>query len=456
MVPISAKALFKGIWNAAPAGINIASVVTDSRAVTPGCVFVAIKGERVDGHDFAAGAYQAGAAIVIAEHSVDGVPADRTVVVPDIRDAMIAMGANYRSGFHPIVLGITGSVGKTTTKEFSGAVFSAFGETLKTEGNQNNEIGMPNTLFRLSESTRYAVVEMGMQGEGEIRKLTVAAKPDAAVITKIAPAHIESLGSMENILRAKMEICSGLPFGAPLILNGDDEWLLRAQVPEGIRAVYAGIENPLCEVRGVELRRRGNGQKFAIEDKQFGRYEAYIPTLGRHNVANALLAYTAATRLGLNAGHCAAALAGYVTSGMRQNIVHRGGVTFIEDCYNANPDSMQAALAILSEMDTQGRRMAVLGDMLELGKVSESAHRELGRQAARAGVQLLLTVGPLAALAAAEAGKLGVESYACESNAQAAEKLRQQAQAGDTVLVKGSRGVKLEEMLEQFAPLDPK
>ena len=454
MVPISAKTLFKGIWNSAPAGVNVSSVVTDSRAVTPGCVFVAIKGERVDGHDFAAGAYQTGAAVVMAQHPIEGVPADRTVVVPDILDAMIALGANYRSGFQPLLLGVTGSVGKTTTKEFCGAIFSTFGETLKTEGNQNNEIGMPNTLFRLNENTRYAVIEMGMQGEGEIAKLTKAAKPNGALITKIGPSHIETLGSIENILRAKMEICQGLPYGAPLVLNGDDELLANAIVPEGIRAVYAGLENEKNEVLAKDIRRFDKGQRFTIQDRQFGSFEAYIPVLGAHHVIDALLAYTAATRLGLNADHCAAALAGYVPTGMRQNVVRRGGVTFIEDCYNANPDSMQAALAILSELEPKGKRIAVLGDMLELGEVSENAHRELGRQCAQAGVGLLFTVGAGAALAAAEAGKLGVESYALEGNPQVVERLREEAGPEDVVLVKASRGMKFEQILEGYAPVD--
>ncbi len=454
MVPISAKTLFKGIWNSAPAGVNISSVVTDSRAVTPGCVFVAIKGERVDGHDFAAGAYQAGAAVVVSQHGIEGVPADRTVIVPDILDAMIALGANYRNGFQPLLLGVTGSVGKTTTKEFCGAIFSTFGETLKTEGNQNNEIGMPNTLFRLNENTRYAVIEMGMQGLGEIAKLTKAAKPSGALITKIAPSHIETLGSLENILRAKMEICEGLPYGAPLVLNGDDELLAKATVPEGIRAVYAGLANENNEVLARDISRFDKGQKFTIQDRQFGNFEAYIPALGAHHVTDAILAYTAATRLGLNAGHCALALAGYVPTGMRQRMTQRNGVSFIEDCYNANPDSMQAALAIVSELEPAGKRIAVLGDMLELGAVSESAHRDVGRQCAQAGVGLLLTVGDQAALAAAEAGKLGVESYALHSNGEAIERLQEAAKQEDVVLVKASRGMHFEEILDGFAPVD--
>lgn len=448
MIPISAKKLFTRIWGAAPAGIPVDSVVTDSRAVTPGCVFVAIKGERVDGHDYAAGAYKAGAAAIVAEHPVEGVPMDRTVIVPDILDAMIELGANYRNEFNPLILGITGSVGKTTTKEFCGAIFSAFGETLKTEGNQNNEIGMPNTLFRLTENTRYAVVEMGMQAEGEIQKLAKAAKPNGALITKISPAHIETLGNLENILRAKMEICSGLPYGAPLILNGDDTLLRHVTVPEGIRAVYAGLDEKNNEVVATDIEHKATGQQFRIQDKQFGDFAAYIPALGKHNITNAILAYTAATRLGLNPAQCAKALASYTPAGMRQNIVDYAGVTVIEDCYNANPDSMQAALAILHEMEAPGRRIAVLGDMLELGEVSEPSHRELGRLCAHSGVDLLLTVGSCAALATVEAAKLGVESYACENNQDAANRLLATVKQGDSVLVKASRGMKFEEILQ--------
>lgn len=209
MQTIHANELLAGLTLAEP--VPVTAVVTDSRKVQPGCVFVCFAGERVDGHDFAAAAYQNGAAYIIANHPVPGVPENRTVFVQDSALSMVRMASNYRMLFSPRMIGVTGSVGKTTTKEFCYAVLSAFGNTLKTEGNQNNDIGVPNTLFRLTADTEYAVVEMGMDHAGEIERLTRCARPSAAIITLIGVSHLENLGTRENILKAKMEICAGLP-----------------------------------------------------------------------------------------------------------------------------------------------------------------------------------------------------------------------------------------------------
>jgi len=450
MKPISARALLRGLWPHAPAGLTITAVVTDSREVVPGCLFVAIKGERVDGHDFAAAAFEGGAALVLAQRAIEGVPGDKLVIVPDVLDGMIRMGANYRTAFSPLILAITGSVGKTTPKEFAAAIFSAFGDPLKTEGNQNNEIGLPKTLFRLDETIRYAAIEMGMQGPGEIRKLTKAVRPDAAIITRIGYAHIEQLGSLENVLQAKLEVGEGLRFGSPLILNGDDPRLRKAVPPDGLPIFWAGIDNPENDVRADKIRKEAHGQVFEIVDRQFGRYETFIPALGHHNVGNALLAYTAATRLGLNAEQSAAALAAFQPAGCRLQTEESGGVTLIEDFYNAGPDSMRAALAVLADMEPEGRRVAVLGDMLELGAVSEEAHRALGEQAAKAGVELLVGVGERAMLTAAEAERRGLRVWHTTSNAEAARILQKEVRSGDAVLLKASRGMKFEEILQDF------
>ena len=218
MKPMNANELLAGLALARP--VPITAVVTDSRKVQPGCIFVCFPGERVDGHDYAAKAYQAGAEYVIANHPVEGVPEDHLVICESSYLAMIRMASNYRTLFSPLMIGVTGSVGKTTTKEFCYAVLSAFGNTLKTEGNQNNEIGLPNTLFRLEDTTQYAVVEMGMSHLGEIARMVRAARPSAGIITMIGVSHLENLGTRENILKAKMEICQGLPDGAPLVQIG--------------------------------------------------------------------------------------------------------------------------------------------------------------------------------------------------------------------------------------------
>ena len=439
MQTIPANELLAGLTLAEPADIH--AVVTDSRKVEPGCVFVCFPGERVDGHTFAAGAYRNGAAYIIANHPVDGVPEDRTVIVPDSARAMIRMASNYRMLFSPKMIGVTGSVGKTTTKEFCYAVLSAFGKTLKTEGNQNNDIGVPNTLFRLDNDTRYAVVEMGMDHLGEIERLTRCARPSAGIITMIGVSHLENLGTRENILKAKMEICAGLPDGAPLALT--------ASVPARLRPVWFGIESETADVRAADIHTGTDGTTFTLVDQAYGSFAVSIPTAGLHTVYDALAAYAAATRLGLDPARCAAALSRYQATGMRQHIVEKGGITFIEDCYNASPDSMKAALSVLKALPN-ARKIALLGDMLELGDASESGHRATGEWAADAGVSLLIAYGPNSAAMAEAAKKRGIATVHCQTAAEVLQYLQQSVRPGDAVLAKASHAMKLDEILADF------
>ena len=435
---------------------DVTSVATDSRAVKPGSVFVCIRGERADGHDFAVAAANSGAGAVLAQHPVEGLAPEKTVLVNDPLDAMIAMGRNYREQFPQCtVLGVTGSVGKTTTKEFCAAVFSAFGNTVKTQGNQNNELGVPNTLFSIGDDTRFAVVEMGMQGFGEIQKLTLAAQPAGAIITCIGHAHLEQLGTRENILKAKMEICDGMPSGAPLVLNGDDDYLPLARVPGRLHPVYFSLSNEDADVSAAGVFGSAAGTHFRLRDRQFGTFDVTIPAMGDHNVRNALAAYTLATRLGLDPATAAKALSRYHTTGHRQNITHHAGVTVIEDCYNANPDSMKAALHTLEAYPTQGRRVAVLGDMFELGSISDAAHTQLGEDAAQASVALLLTVGEATRLTHRRAVALGVPAVHCASKKDAVEILSAYCDRDDVVLVKASHGMAFETILDDlYAVLD--
>lgn len=451
MQKIPANELLAGLTLAEP--VSIHAVVTDSRKVEPGCVFVCFPGERVDGHDFAAGAYRDGAAYIIANHPVERVPADRTVIVPDSARAMIRMAANYRMLFSPKMIGVTGSVGKTTTKEFCYAVLSAFGITLKTEGNQNNDIGVPNTLFRLGDATEYAVVEMGMDHAGEIERLSRCARPDVGIITCIGVSHIGNLGSQENICKAKLEICAGLPEGAPLVLNGDDPFLRKAELPEHVRPVWFSLGDEGADVCALSIQQEADGMSFVLEDHEEGTFMVHIPAMGRHNVANALAAYCAATRLGLNARKVLRGISNFEQTGMRQKIVHSNGVDVIEDCYNANPDSMKAALAMFKEYPCK-RRFALLGDMLELGGMSVPAHEELGRQAAEAGLTALVTYGPEAARTAKAAKDAGLADVVhAEDYQQAADALLTRMEPGDALLVKASRGMALEKALALFYPV---
>lgn len=446
MQPIPANELLAGLALAEP--VSIQAVVTDSRKVVPNCVFVCFPGERVDGHDFAAGAYRNGAAYIIANHLVEGVPADRTVVVPDSARAMIRMASNYRMLFSPQIVGVTGSVGKTTTKEFCYAVLSAFGNTMKTEGNQNNDIGVPNTLFRLENTTEYAVVEMGMDHAGEIERLTRCARPSAGIITMIGVSHLENLGTRENILKAKMEICAGLPDGAPLVLNADNDLLPTAQIPTRLRPVWFGIEKE-ADVRAQNVQTEAQGTTFTIVDRTHGSFQARIPTVGLHTVYDALAAYTAATRLGLDPAACAQALSRYQTTGMRQNIVEKGGVTVIEDCYNASPDSMKAAISVLKELPNP-RKIALLGDMLELGEASEEGHRQTGVWVAQAGIDVLIAYGPRSAAMAQAAQEQGVTTVHCQNAQEVLQCLQQFVQPGDALLAKASHAMKLEDLLQDY------
>ena len=450
MEKIAADLLLKGLAPESFADSQpIGLVTTDSREVCPGCIFVAFPGERFDGHDFAAKALEEGAAYVVLNHPVEGVPAERAVISPDSYHAMMVMGANYRSQFHPKVVGVTGSVGKTTTKQMTYAAIAGFGNTIKTEGNQNNELGLPRTMFRIGKETQYAVVEMGMSHAGEIERLSKCARPDVGIITCIGVSHIGNLGSQENICKAKLEICSGLPEGAPLVLNGDDPFLRKAVLPDHVRPVWFSLGDENADVCALSIQQDEKGMSFVLEDHEEGTFLVKIPAMGRHNVANALAAYCAATRLGLNARRVIAGLADFEQTGMRQKVVHVRGVDVIEDCYNANPDSMKAALAMFREYPCK-RRFALLGDMLELGDISRAAHEEVGRQAVENKVDYLVTYGEQAKRIAVVAAAKGLPTLHADTYAQAAETLLNKMQPGDALLVKASRGMALEKVLEIF------
>lgn len=447
MEPIAARLLLEGLCPGDDTPVT--AVVTDSRKVIPGCVFVCFPGARVDGHDFARECYEKGAAWVVVNRPLEGIPAQRQILVEDSRTAMLRMGANYRRQFTTQIIGVTGSVGKTTTKEFTYAILSEFGSAIKTEGNQNNEIGVPNTLFQLTSATQYGVVEMGMSHAGEISALVDAVRPQGGLITCIGVSHIENLGSRENILKAKLEICQGLPQGAPLALNGDDDLLPKAVLPDHVRPVWYGIENPKASVRAKEIRTQGQGQSFILVHEGVGEFSVYIPTLGRHTVYDALAAYAAATGLGLDPARCAAALSRYQSTGMRQRLVVRKGVNVVEDCYNASPDSMKAALAMFREIPGN-HRLALLGDMLELGPISETAHRQVGEWAAEAGLDLLVAYGPQSQVMAQAAQEKGLKAVHCLKQEEAAQVLRNFLKPGDALLAKASRGTALEEVLALY------
>ena len=447
MQPTPIRVLAAALGAASQDETPISHVCTDSRAVTPGCLFVCIEGERFDGHDFAEEALRRGAAYIVARRELS-LPEDRVFYVPDTMDAHIALSRAYREQFSLLSLGVTGSVGKTTTKDFTACVLGMRWRTHKTEGNQNNEIGLPQTLFALDESKEALVAEMGMDKPGDIDKLAAAVKPDAAIITHIGTAHIEKLSSRENILRAKMEVTRHLPEGAPLILSGDCD-LLRGYRDSRLRVVHFGLDEKSTAYRAQGLEAAEEGTRFVILHGG-KKTPAFIPALGQHNVRDALAAFAAGCEVGPTPEEAAEGLLHYVPSGMRQKRVQIGGITFMEDCYNASPDSMCAAISTLRELPASGERIAVFGDMLELGETAEEAHREVGRRCAKEGIDRLYALGPKALLmveAARKAGMRQAEHFL--DKRELARRLADSLQGGDILWAKASRSMHFEEILEE-------
>ena len=318
---------------------------------------------------------------------------------------------------------------------------------IKTEGNLNNDIGLPKTLLRLESDTQAAVIEMGMSAFGEISLLTKTCLPDIGIITNIGVSHIEHLGSRDGILKAKLEILDGMKKGSPLILNGDNDKLSSVK-NDDYKLIFFGIENENADVRAFDIKENGSDTEFFV--KAYSKIQKVtIPTVGIHNVYDALAAYTVGLLLELPTEEIAKALENYTPSGMRQRLKEVNGVKIIEDCYNASPDSQRAALNVLSDMNA-GRKIAVLGDMLELGDYSETAHREVGKYAAEKKIDVLYAFGEQSKYIAEEAKK-GVERVLWFDNkAQLAKTLVQDVKSGDCVLFKASRGMKLEEIIEKL------
>lgn len=418
------------------------AVCIDTRKITNGCLFICIKGERFDAHQFADEALEKGASAVMIDEDIT--PNGAYIKVDNTSKALLALGGYYRSKFSIPIVGLTGSVGKTTTKEFTALVVGAKYNTIKTQGNLNNEIGLPQMLFQIDNSVEAAVIEMGMNHFGEISRLVNATKPTIALITNVGVSHIENLGSRDGILKAKLEITEGLEKGAPLILNADNDKL--STVKSDVHRVYFyGIGND-ADFKAVNVVEKDNTTHFEIE--YFGKSQPItIPTIGIHNVYNALAAFAVGYFLDVDANDAALALSNYVPAGMRQRMVKVGRITSIEDCYNASPDSMNAAMRTLH--DTVGnKKIAVLGDMLELGDYSETAHTSVGKMVGDNDIDYLLAYGANAKYYVSSAQENGCKNaYLFDDKQELADKLMQIAQDDDVVLFKGSRGMRLEDVM---------
>lgn len=418
------------------AEICFRGVCFDTRSIRAGQLFVAVIGAR-DGHDFVAEALAKGAAAVLASKPLpENIPA---IYTKDTVRAMQDIAWAYRQTLSCRCIGVTGSVGKTTTKEMIAAVLQTARKTAKTEGNFNNNIGLPVTVLDIPRDCQAAVLEMGMNHFGEISLLTRIAQPDIAVITNIGTAHIEYLGSREGILRAKLEIVEGLRPNGTLLLNGDDDLLSAAA--KNYNALTFGFAEG-CDIRADDLHTADDGMSFRVT--AFGQsFSVYLPLRGRHHVTDALAAVGVGILCGLTSEEIADGLRNFRNTGMRQRILTLNGATVIEDCYNAGPESMQAALRVLSEYD--GRKIAVLGGMLELGDYAAEKHREVGSAAAKA-ADLLFAYGENSEkyVEAAE-GLSYAETFT--THEELADALRRTMRQGDVLLIKGSRGMHMERVL---------
>ncbi|ROS77209.1 UDP-N-acetylmuramoyl-tripeptide--D-alanyl-D-alanine ligase [Cellulomonas sp. PhB143] len=435
-------------------GVTVSgSVVVDSRLVEEGSLFVAVPGERVDGHDFAASAVGRGASLVLAERELD-VPC---VVVDDVAVALGLLAkdvlARLRAANDVRVVAVTGSVGKTTTKDLLGALVGPQGPTVVPVGSFNNEIGLPLTVLRADDATRFLVLEMGADRVGNLTYLTSIAPPDVAVVLVVGHAHLGVFGGIEAVARAKGELVSGLAAGGTAVLNADDVRVsaMRALAPGPVRT-FGTI--PSADVRAQDVvMDRGSHASFTLralaDDGSALSAPVTLGLVGEHHVTNAVAAAAAALELGVAFDDVAARLSGTAAaSPHRMHVVERpDGVTVIDDSYNANPDSMRAALKALAVMAGRDRRsVAVLGEMRELGETSRAAHEEIGRLAVRLNVKLLVAVGAGAGGlhdGATQEGSWGDETVAVADTDTALALLRDELRPGDVVLVKASNGAGL-------------
>ena len=428
---------------------QISGFSTDSGEIFEGTVFVAIKGERRDGADFIPEVIKNGAACAISARLIPGYE-DRIILVDDSVKALGRLAAAHRDKRSDLkVVGITGSVGKTTTKEMVHSVLSEKFPTHKTHGNHNSLVGLPMSILTLDESYEAAVYEMGMSMKGQISNLSRIVKPDIAIITNVGNMHIEFLGSREAIRDAKCEITHGLKKDGVLILNGDEVLL------EGIKgAVYVSLDNDKSDVRAINISQEETKTTFDLVLKDKVIKDVEIPTVGRHNVLNAAMAYVAGTYLEMTEDEIRRGLMNFKSEDMRQNFVEFKDYVLMEDCYNAGPESMKASLGVLEGYcKLRGLRpVGVLGQMRELGAFSDKLHEEVGEYAAGK-VELLFTVNTEKMAEGAIKGGLPRENVISLGDMpydEAAKIIKSRLKKGDCIMFKASRGLKLEGLIEQI------
>ncbi|MFQ5559209.1 MAG: UDP-N-acetylmuramoyl-tripeptide--D-alanyl-D-alanine ligase [Nitrospinota bacterium] len=439
-------------------------VSTDSRRVLNGSLFVPLKGDNFDGHDYICQSVLKGAQGVLFSSAllpekvkplVEGMTLKPVFI--QVKDTLLAyqeMAKYHRCRFSPVVIGVTGSNGKSTTKEMIAAVTGIKYRTLKNQGNFNNHIGLPLTLLQIRKEDEVAVLEMGMSRLGEIRRLCEIALPSIGVVTNVGSAHMGNLGSLEKVAEAKSEIIASLKKGGLAILNADDPHVVSMKKKCGGKVLTFGFSSK-ADVRCTGIKERGNCYDMTFTVGKT-RVKARLSCLGVHNVLNALAAVCVGKGLGMKNDEIVRGLESYRALPMRMEALSVGGATVINDAYNANPGSMAAAIKALSEMHSPGKKILVAGDMLELGKFSEKAHKELGKSIARAGFDCFISVGVESGKAALEAVKGGMAKsnvFQCDVKEEAVQVLGSLMKEGDCVLVKGSRGLKMDEVVSGLLTL---
>lgn len=435
-------------------GKLIRGVSLDSRHTGPGDLFVALRGERVDGHSFVRDALHRGAVAALIQREVPFLKEEALLRVEDCQGALLDLAAWYRRRFNALTVGITGSTGKTTTKEMVASVLSQSFDVHKNKGNYNTEIGVPLTIFGLRPEQDIAVLEMGMRGLGQIRRLAQLAAPKIGVITNIGLTHLELLGTIESIAQAKGELLEELPTSGIAILNGDDVRLRQLSRKFAGRVIFYGRakEN---DFRALNIRsHKEQGISFTASTP-LGAKEIALPLPGRHNAVNALAALAVGASMKMTLPDMAQGLKQMLPTAMRLNISKTPtGVTIINDAYNANPTSMQSGLQTLKDMKGTGRAVAVLGDMLELGPAAARAHREVGESAADLKLDLLLAMGEWQDEVLAGAWGKGMSREKCRAGGHKKEVvafLQGWLHPGDVVLVKASRGMQLEDIAKELS-----
>lgn len=431
---------------------TVSAICTDSRALKAGDLFLALRGEKFDAHEFLAQAAKLGATGAVVEKMPPDLPESFCVIrVADTLAALQKIAAAYRRSLPLEVVAITGSNGKTSTKDFTAAVLGERFRVVKTQGNFNNHIGLPLTILRADRRDEIGVFEIGMNHPGEIAPLAEIAWPDVAIITNIGTAHIEFMGTQEAIAQEKGMLAEAVSEGGTVILPAEDPYADALAKRTRAQVIFAGIERG--KIRAADISTDENGSRFTLENAAGETAQARLAVPGHHMIRNALLAVATGTVFGLSLEECAAGLAKVqLTSGRLEQKSIRG-IRVLDDSYNANPDSMIAALRTLAAMP--GRHIAVLGQMGELGAESDRGHRSVGEAVAREKIACVITVGPVAKRIAESAREHGAaQIFTADTTAEAAALLREIAREGDTVLVKGSRSARMETVLEAFAADD--